>query len=113
MEAEYSLELKEPIFNFEIDLETFSALPLSDSYQAVLRFYHPGSDYSGPQWYLITVERSEELILPSGLKVDTWVLFMDYNGSQPTRFWYTKEGQDFMKMEGDYNGTKIVKSRLF
>lgn len=113
LEAEYSLKLDEPIFNFEIDLETFSALPLEEGYQAVLRFFHPGSTYVGPEWYLIRVEKSERLALPSGLYVDTWVLFMDYNGSQPTRFWYTKEGQDFIKMEGDYNGTKIVKARLF
>ncbi|MEM9859183.1 MAG: hypothetical protein AAF843_17620 [Bacteroidota bacterium] len=113
LEADYSLQLEEPIFNFEIDLETFSALPLTEGYQAVLQFFHPGSTYKGPEWYLISVERSEELVLPSGLRVDTWVLYMDYNGTQPTRFWYTKKGQDFVKMEGDYNGTKIVKTRLF
>ncbi|MEO1097320.1 MAG: hypothetical protein AAFX57_06145, partial [Bacteroidota bacterium] len=61
----------------------------------------------------VEVERSEELELPGGSKLDTWVLFIDYNGTQPTRFWYTKETQDFVKMEGDYNGTKIVKARLF
>ena len=113
LEAEYSRKLEEPIFNFEIDIETFSCLPLTDNYKAALYFYHPGSTYGGPAWYSIEVERSEELELPGGSKLDTWVLFIDYNGTQPTRFWYTKETQDFVKMEGDYNGTKIVKSRLF
>ncbi len=112
-EAGYTLELEQPIFNFEIDLETFSLLPLKKDYKAALRFFHAGSTFSGPQWYLIEVIGSEELTLPGGEKVDTWILFMDYNGRQPTRFWYTKKNQEFIKMIADYNGTKIYKTRLF
>lgn len=112
-EADYSLELDESIFNFEIDLETFSLLPLKQSYKAALHFFHPGSTFGGPDWYVIEVIGSEELILPGGKKVDTWILYMDYNGTQPTKFWYTKKNQEFIKMVADYNGTKIYKTRLF
>ncbi len=112
-EAGYKLELTEPIFNFEIDLETFSLLPLKKDYKAVLQFFHPGSTFGGPDWYEIEVIGSEEITLPGGEKLDTWVLFMDYNGTQPTKFWYTKKGHEFIKMEGDYNGTKVRKVRMF
>lgn len=112
-EAGYSLELDESIFNFEIDLETFSLLPLKQSYKAALHFFHPGSTFGGPDWYVIEVIGSEELILPGGKKIDTWILYMDYNGTQPTKFWYTKKNQEFIKMVADYNGTKIYKTRLF
>lgn len=112
-EVGYNLVLDESIFNFEIDLETFSLLPLKENYKAALHFFHPGSTFGGPDWYLIEVIGSEELILPGGKKIDTWILFMDYNGTQPTRFWYTKKNQEFIKMVADYNGTKIYKTRLF
>lgn len=112
-EAGYNLELEESIFNFEIDLETFSLLPLKQGYKAALHFFHPGSTFGGPDWYLIEVIGSEELTLPGGRKVDTWILYMDYNGTQPTKFWYTKKNQEFIKMVADYNGTKIYKTRLF
>lgn len=112
-EAGYNLELDESIFNFEIDLETFSLLPLKQDYKAALHFFHPGSTFGGPDWYLIEVIGSEELTLPGGKKIDTWILYMDYNGTQPTKFWYTKKNQEFIKMIADYNGTTIYKTRLF
>lgn len=112
-EEGFNLELDEPIFNFELDLKTFSMLPMKEGYKAVLRFYHPGSKTTKPDWYEIKVEGSEKVKLPGGKELDTWVLFMDYHGTQPTRFWYTKEGQEFVKMEGNYNGVKIYKTRLF
>lgn len=112
-EAGYKLDLKESIFNFEIDLETFSLLPLKKDYKAALYFFHPGSTHSNPDWYLIEVIDSEKLTLPDGKKIDTWVLFMDYKGRQPTKFWYTKKGHEFIKMEGNFKGTKIYKTRLF
>lgn len=112
-EEGYNLTLEEPVFNFELDLNTFSMLPMQEGYKAVLRFHHPGSKSTKPDWYEIKVEGSEKVKLPGGKELDTWVLFMDYNGTQPTRFWYTKKGQEFVKMEGNYNGVKIYKTRLF
>ncbi|GAB5410393.1 MAG: hypothetical protein BalsKO_27580 [Balneolaceae bacterium] len=112
-EKGYNLDLEKPIFNFELDLTTFSMLPMREGYRAVLRFHHPGSKTTKPDWYEIKVEGSEKIEIPGEKEVDTWILFMDYNGTQPTRFWYTKEGQEFVKMEGNYNGVKIYKTRLF
>lgn len=112
-EEGYHLDLQEPIFNFELDLETFSMLPLEEGYKAIIQFYHPGGTFIGPAWYEIKVEGSEKLIMPGNKYIDTWVLYMDYNGAQPTRFWYTKGDQKFIKMEGNYNGVTIYKTRVF
>jgi len=112
IEKDFSINLPEPTFNFEIDLETFSVLPLAKGKEFAVNFYHAGGS-SAPSWYTIKVERSERLDVEGLGNVDTWVLFMDYHGVQPTRFWYTKESHEFIKMEGEFNGTKIYKQRLF
>ncbi len=112
-EEGYNLKLEEPVFNFELDLTTFSMLPMREGYSVVLRFHHPGSKTTKPDWHEIKVEGSEIIKLPGGKELDTWILFMDYHGTQPTRFWYTKDEQEFVKMEGNYNGVKIYKTRLF
>jgi hypothetical protein len=108
---DFKLDLKEPTFNWEIDLETYSVLPMKDGYEAVMNFYHPGG--SAPNFYNLKVIGSEKLILPNGSEMDCWILFTDYGGTQPTRFWYTKVNQNFVKMEGEYNKLKIRKVRLF
>jgi hypothetical protein len=86
-------------------------LPLEVDYEAVMNFYHPGG--SAPNFYHLKVLGSEKLILPDGTEMDCWILFTDYGGTQPTRFWYTKVNQNFVKMEGEYNKLKIRKVRLF
>jgi hypothetical protein len=108
---DFKIELTEPTFNWEIDLETYSLLPMKDGYEAVMNFYHPGG--SAPNFYNLKIIGSEKLVLPNGTEMDCWILFTDYGGTQPTRFWYTKVNQNFVKMEGEYNKLKIRKVRLF
>lgn len=111
--ADYNLKLDYPVFNFEIDLETFACLPLEKNRKFVIPFFHAGSTYSSPKYYHLIVDRDEELTIDGLGKVDTWVLFMDYDGTQPTYFWYTKKDHRFIKMEADYKGVKICKVRKF
>lgn len=109
--TDFSLELSEPTYNWEVDLETYSLLPMKKGYEVVMNFYHPGG--SAPGFYHLKITGSEKLKLPNGKMLDCWILFTDYGGSQPTRFWYTKKGQNFVKMEATYNTLKIRKVRLF
>lgn len=111
--ADYNLQLDYPVFNFEIDLETFSCLPLEKNRKFVIPFFHAGNTYSPPKYYQLDVERDEELIVEGLGKVETWVLFMDYGGTQPTYFWYTKNDHRFIKMEASYRGAKIYKIRKY
>ena len=108
---DFSLDLTEPTFNWEIDLETYSLLPMKDGYEAVMNFYHPGG--SAPNFYNLKVIGSEKLLLPDGSEMDCWILFTDYGGTQPTKFWYTKTNQNFIKMEGKYKQLTIRKERIF
>ncbi|MEQ9467343.1 MAG: hypothetical protein RLN88_08015 [Ekhidna sp.] len=105
------IQLEVPTYAWEIDLETYSLLPMKKGYQAVMNFYHPGGP--APAYYTLKVEGDEKLVLPSGETMDCWVLFTDYGGTQPSRFWYTKRGQNFVKMEGNYGQVKIRKKRLY
>ncbi len=111
-QKDFELELTEPTYNWEVDLETYSLLPMRKGYHAVMNFYHPGGS-TPPGFYHLKVTGSEKLRLPNGKLMDCWVVFTDYGGSQPTRFWYTKKGQNFVKMEGQYNQMTIRKERIF
>lgn len=108
--SDFAVPLSVPTYNWEIDLETYSLLPMREGYRAVMNFYHPGG--SPPGYYLLEVKGTEQLALPGGQMLDCWVLFTDYGGRQPTRFWYTKGTQQFIKMEGQYQHLKIRKVRL-
>ncbi len=111
-QKDFELALQEPTYNWEIDLETYSLLPMKKGYHAVMNFYHPGAS-SSPNFYHLKVIGSEKIKLPNGKSMDCWIIFTDYRGSQPTRFWYTKKGQNFVKMEGQYNKVTIYKERIF
>lgn len=111
-QRDFSLKLTEPTYNWQIDLETYSLLPMKKGYHAVMNFYHPGAG-TPPKFYSLEVIGSEELVLPDNRKMDCWIVFTDYGGTQPTRFWYTKKGQNFVKMEGKYNQLTILKERIF
>ncbi len=110
--TDFKVDLEVPTYNWEIDIETYSLLPMREGYRAVMNFYHPGAS-TPPGYYLLEVEGSEQVTLPDGSSLDCWVVFTDYGGTQPTRFWYTKKGQNFVKMEGMYNQVAIYKLRVY
>ncbi len=111
-QKDFKLALTEPTYNWQIDLETYSLLPMKEGYHAVMNFYHPGSS-SEPKFYHLKVIGSETVKLPDGRSMDCWIIFTDYGGTQPTRFWYTKQGQNFVKMKGQYKQLTILKERIF
>ncbi|MEO9484881.1 MAG: hypothetical protein ABJG47_15585 [Ekhidna sp.] len=111
--ADYRKELPHPVFNFEIDIETYAILSMKEGAVFAIPFFHAGSAYSPPAYYKMIVERKEELEINGLGKKMCWVLFIDYAGKQPTRFWYTIDERKFVKMEGEYNGLQIHKIRKF
>lgn len=111
-QADFELALTEGTYNWEADLETYSLIPMSEGKKVVMNFYHPGGQ-TPPHFYTLEVEGSEKLKLANGETMDCWIIYTDYKGSQPTRFWYTKRGQNFVKMESQYNQMKIRKVRLY
>ncbi len=109
--TDLDLALAVPTYNWQIDIETFSLLPMKEGYKAVMNLYHPGGP--PPGYYLLEVEGSDQVTLADGRSVDCWVLFANYNGRQATRWWYTKQGQNFVKMESEFNQSKFRKVRLY
>ena len=107
----FILRLNTPTFNWQIDIETYSLLPMKKDYHVVMNFYHPGG--SKPDYYHLKVIGEERISLPNGKSMDCWILFTDYHGKQPSKFWYTKEGQNFVKMQGSYGKMVIHKVRLY
>lgn len=112
VQKDFELVLSETTYNWQIDLETYSLLPMKEGYHAVMNFYHPGSS-SEPKFYHLKVIGSDTIQLPDGRSINCWIIFTDYGGTQPTRFWYTKQGQNFVKMEGQYKQLTILKERIF
>ncbi|NVK85508.1 MAG: hypothetical protein HWE21_14385 [Cytophagia bacterium] len=111
-QKDFALSLSEQTYNWEVDLETYSLIPMKEGNKVVMNFYHPGGQ-TPPKYYTLAVEGSEKLKLANGQELDCWIIFTDYGGTQPTRFWYTKRGQNFVKMEGQYGPMKIYKTRLY
>ncbi|MGB0521863.1 MAG: hypothetical protein ACPGJS_02825 [Flammeovirgaceae bacterium] len=107
---DFHLDLSEQVYNSEIDLETFSLLPIKKGYKVAMPFYHPGG--KAPTFYLLEVKKKTNLRMPDGTKVRCWLLYTDYGGKQPSYFWYTKKGHQFLKMEASYGPMKIKKLRL-
>ncbi len=110
--TDFSIDLKEATYNWEIDLETYSLLPMKSGATFVMNFYHPGGS-AEPDFYTLNIEGSERLALADGTEMDCWIIYTDYKGKQETRFWYTKKGQNFVKMEGSFNGMLLKKTRLY
>jgi hypothetical protein len=107
-----TLALESPAFNSELDIEIFSSLQLKKGFSTYLNLYHPGGA-SPPYYCEVRVERTEQLKLPNGRKLDCWVLFTDYGGIQPSWFWFTIGTQNFIKMEADFQGNRLIKARVF
>jgi hypothetical protein len=78
----FQLELDKPTFNFEIDFIFLQAIDWCERESVVLNLYHPGGSLP-PANYTFTREREETLTLTSGIEVDTWVIFTDYNCQPP------------------------------
>ncbi|MBX3565225.1 MAG: hypothetical protein KF730_11710 [Sphingomonas sp.] len=97
--ADFTVSFDEPMFNFETDMEMLGTLPLAAGYAVSIPFYHPGAPKPGR--YLWTVAGDERLPGPDGRAIDCWIVECDYNsGGKPTRFWYAKRTQQFIKLEG-------------
>ncbi|MCC2956345.1 DUF3108 domain-containing protein [Massilia sp. IC2-477] len=102
----------EPTYNFETDIELLQALPLAESFDARINFYHPGGT-APPQRYSFRVTGSATIAGPAG-PVDCWVLKTDYNrpGSEST-FWFAKGSQLMLRQESPLpDGRVMVKTLI-
>lgn len=96
----FSVASDEPMFNFETDMEMLGTLPWAPGFTVSIPFFHPAPD-SVPARYLWACAGDDVLSGPDGRPLDCWIVACDYNaGGPPTRFWYAKRTQQFVKLEG-------------
>lgn len=104
--AAFQLVLPQPVFNWNLDIETFELLPLAAGKRFVIPFYDAGSP--APTYAEYTVTGRESLRLPGGQTVPCWKLVTE--GRTPAgapykqTFWLSQRGQEFLKEEDQYPG---------
>jgi len=109
----FSLDFKDPNFNWNLDIETFEMLPLAAGKTFAINFYDAGLD--PPKYVLYKVTGSGVIATLSNEKVDCWKLFTedDYKGGHFTQtFWISKKGHEFLKEEDAFNGGYRYKVKI-
>lgn len=109
---DFRISLEEPTFNWELDLETFSLLPLKEGRIFVLNFYHPGSK-TAPAWYRYTVTGSEKIMTADGKAVDCFKLYTSYgNNRGDCTWWLAKNTHEVLKAEEHFGAITRYKLRI-
>ncbi|MDN5286495.1 MAG: hypothetical protein JWR38_2769 [Mucilaginibacter sp.] len=110
---DFSLDFKQPNFNWNLDIETFEMLPLAAGKTFAINFYDAG--LQPPAYMLYKVAGSEVLSTLNNDKVDCWKLFTegDSQGKHYTQtFWISKKGHEFLKEEDSFDGGYRYKIKL-
>lgn len=113
--TDFSIDLEEPTFNFEIDFEFMKSIAWTENKTAAINFYHPGGSLQ-PMYYTFKVEGSEQFELADGKKIDTWRVFTDYNSGSKAWFWISKSTGEVVKQMQDLTeraGFKFIKLRTY
>ena len=96
---DFRMAITEPSFNWELDLETFSLLPLKEGKTFAINFYHPGSQ-SGPAWYNYTVTGIEKIKTHTGKTTDCYKLYTAYSNNRGNcTWWLDKQTHEVLKVE--------------
>jgi hypothetical protein len=110
----FKLDLKAPVFNWNLDIETFEQLPLAAGKAFAINFYDAGTGQ--PQFVLYKVTGSQTLTLLDNTKVDCWMLLTKGkapNGATYTQtFWISKKAHEFIKEEDSFGGNTRTKIKL-
>jgi len=108
----FSLGFSLPNFNWNLDIETFEMLPLSEGKTFAINFYDAGLD--PPAYVNYKVVGSEVLVL-NDEKVNCWKLSTenDYKGNHYTEtYWISKKAHEFLKEEDTFNGGYRYKIKM-
>lgn len=111
LKKDFKNEWNEPVFNWELDMETFALLPLKKGKKFVIPFYHPGSS-TGPAYYLYEVSGEEKLKIGTEKPHDCWLLQIHYSDKNYAVFWIDKKAREVLKMEEFFNGWHRYKIKM-
>ncbi|PZX64539.1 hypothetical protein [Hydrotalea sandarakina] len=100
----FKLAVAHPIFNWELDLETFSILPLQIGKSFVINFYHPGSTIL-PFYYLYTVEGMTTISRYAQKSIPCYQIRINYPNSHNYSIWWVDvKTHNVIKMKEYFNG---------
>jgi hypothetical protein len=97
---ETSVSYQEKPFNWQLDMETFSLLPLKAGASFAINFYHPGGPK--PAFHIYTVIGSDTVHL-NGVATDCWLLKTEYGKGNYGKWWINKNTHQVLKLEEKYN----------
>lgn len=108
---DFELALKQPMMNWELDLETFPLLDLKPGKRFAINFYHPGGK-GEPKFYEYKVVGEENLRVVEGVTVPCWKLRIDYDSKTFAIFYISKKGREVLRMDEDFGGGVRYKVKL-
>ncbi len=99
-----AIALQQPVFNWELDMETFAQLPLKTGKTFVIPFYHPGSKVL-PALYTYKVEGEEQLEGLQNHLMKCWrLVHREESSANYSIWWISKATHTVIKMKEYYNG---------
>ena len=107
----WSIDLKEPTLNWELDMEILAILPYKEGKHFAVNFYHPGSKMP-PQYYVYKVLGSEKLVAIGNHSIDCWQVRIDYNATMYATFWISKKTKEVIKMKEFFGSGYRYKIKL-
>lgn len=109
----FALQLQQPCFNWNLDIETLEMLPLSSGKKFILRLYDAGSGAPADIQYSVSGE--EVLTTLDNRKVDCWKLLLEGDHGQlhyTQTFWISKKEHEFLMEVDAVNGMYRYKVKM-
>lgn len=107
----FKVELKEPTFNWELDLETIAMFPFEENTTFSLNFYHPGADIK-PMYYEYKVLGKEKVQVGPNQSISCWAVRITYRNNEYATFLVSVEQPEVVKMEEVIGSLKRYKIKL-
>ena len=108
-DKEVKIENLNYAFNWELDMETFSILPLAKDKRFAINFYHPGG--MPPAYYLYVVT-SIETIIYNNKEMDCWILKKSDENGDYSKFWIAKDSHQVLKLEEKFGDQYRFKFKI-
>lgn len=109
----FNVTLKQPAFEFPMDLEILPLLPIKKvGQQFAVAFYEPGTPAAS--YYRLTVTGKEDLPVGGSTKINCWLLKIDYGRPDAhATFWISDQSREVVKMREYFRGRYRYKVKLF
>lgn len=108
----FKVETAQAAFAFSMDLEVLPRLPLRRvGQQFAIAFYEPGSPASA--YYKALITARQPLSLPGQVRLDCWVLRLEYAPGVYAQFWISEKPREVIKMQDSFRGRYRTKVKLY